>query len=377
MKKENSFMYAFKDNAFTPDDASKGILLFLVFETAISLIYQTTYTMGLTSSLFSYFFNILLDACFVLTVVIIAKNRKNDPVEALRIKKAPNVMQIILCLATSLVCIFGFSALTNCFLQVLYNVGYSSISSDIVIADFGSYIVYTLFVCVIPAVCEEVLFRGLIFTGLKKMGATVGVLGSAFLFMIMHGSPDQTVHQFILGVILALAFLITNNLWIPIIIHFFNNFIAVTYAFLAYGDSASTEVEVVEIYLSQYFIYALISSIIAGCLIYLIFKGFSNINLKRTGDISNEKLYNDNGTIGSEVEYRVLEASQELNVEDKILYDENLPAGQVYANPEIIPDKSLLNNPNRMTSQGRFIMTISVVWLALDWCLALISGFLI
>ena len=370
-------MYAFKDNAFTPDDASKGILLFLVFETAISLIYQTIYTMGLTSSLFSYFFNILLDACFVLTVVIIAKNRKNDPVEALRIKKAPNVMQIILCLATSLVCIFGFSALTNCFLQVLYNVGYSSISSDIVIADFGSYIVYTLFVCVIPAVCEEVLFRGLIFTGLKKMGATVGVLGSAFLFMIMHGSPDQTVHQFILGVILALAFLITNNLWIPIIIHFFNNFIAVTYAFLAYGDSASTEVEVVEIYLSQYFIYALISSIIAGCLIYLIFKGFSNINLKRTGDISNEKLYNDNGTIGSEVEYRVLEASQELNVEDKILYDENLPAGQVYANPEIIPDKSLLNNPNRMTSQGRFIMTISVIWLALDWCLALISGFLI
>ena len=112
-------------------------------------------------------------------------------------------------------------------------------------------------------------------------------------------------------------------------------------------------------------------------MIYLIFKGFSNINLKRTGDISNEKLYNDNGTIGSEVEYRVLEASQELNVEDKILYDENLPAGQVYANPEIIPDKSLLNNPNSMTSQGRFIMTISVIWLALDWCLALISGFLI
>lgn len=378
-KKESVFNYAFKDNAFTPDDASKGILLFLVFETAISLIYQTVYSMGITASFLSYFFNILLDACFVLTVVIIAKNRKNDPISALHVKKAPNILQVILCLATSLVCIFGFSALTNCFLQLLYNMGYSSLSGDIIIADWGSYIIYTLFICVVPAVCEEILFRGLIFTGLKKISATVGVLGSAFLFMIMHGSPDQTVHQFILGVILALAFLITNNLWVPILIHFFNNFIAVTYAFAAYGDSASTEVEVVEIYLSQYFMYALVSTAIASCLIYIIFKGFSYINdKKKAGEEDEEFADNKNtGTIGAEVEYRILETSSELDVGNGESATEPSFNGNVYASPEIVASNSILNNPNRMTRQGRFIMTISVIWLALDWFLALTQGFLI
>ena len=135
-------------------------------------------------------------------------------------------MQILLCVATSLVCIFGFSSLTNCFLQVLYDLGYSSLASDMVISSIGDYLIYVAFVCVLPAVCEEILFRGLIFTGLKKISTVVGVFGSAFLFMIMHGSPDQTVHQFILGIVLALAFLVANNLWVPILMHFFNNLVA-------------------------------------------------------------------------------------------------------------------------------------------------------
>lgn len=379
-KKENLFNYAFKDNAFTPDDAAKGLLLFLVFETAIVLIYQATFTLGMTSSFFSYFFNVLLDVCFVLTVVIIAKNRKNDTISELRVKKAPSLLQLILCVATSLVCIFGFSSLTNCFLQLLYNMGYSSLSSDIVVSNVGSYLVYTLFVCIIPAVCEEILFRGLIFTGLKKINTTIGVIGSAFLFMIMHGSPDQTVHQFILGIVLALAFLITNNLWVPILIHFFNNFIAVTYAFIAYGDSTSAEVEVVEVYLSQYFIYALISTIIASCLIYIIFKGFAYIN-DRNAEKESQKNpnYNGSGTLGAEVEYRVLETTSEFGADNEAVgkSNEEVIQGQIYANPEIISSRSMLNNPNQMTKQGKFIMGIAIVWLALDWCLALIQGFLL
>lgn len=371
-KKNNSFTYVFKDNAFSPDDAAKGILLFLVFETAISLVYQTVYGLGINGTFLSYFFNVILDACFVLTVVIVAKNRNNEPFSQLHVKKAPNIVQILLCIATSLVCIFGFSSLTNCFLQVLYNLGYSSLSSDMVISTIGDYLIYVAFVCILPAVCEEILFRGLIFTGLKKISTAVGVFGSAFLFMIMHGSPDQTVHQFILGIVLALAFLVTNNLWVPILIHFFNNFIAVTYAFIAYGDSASTEVEVTEIYLSQYFIYAIISSVIAGSLIYLIIKMFANINAKKSKQEESSK-YGEHGTIGAEVEYRILESTQNENIAPNFSYDFE----PNYTNVEVASETPIMNNTNKFTRQGKFIMIISVVWLALDWVLALIQGFLI
>ena len=371
-KKNNSFTYVFKDNAFTPDDAAKGILLFLVFETAISLVYQTVYGLGINDSFLSYFFNVILDACFVLTVVIVAKNRNNEPFSQLHLKRVPNIIQILLCVATSLVCIFGFSSLTNCFLQVLYNLGYSSLSSDMVISTIGDYIIYVAFVCVLPAVCEEILFRGLIFTGLKKIGTAVGVFGSAFLFMIMHGSPDQTVHQFILGIVLAVAFLVTNNLWVPILIHFFNNFIAVTYAYIAYGDSASTEVEATEIYLGQYFIYAVISSVIAGCLIYLIIKMLANANSKKEKP-KEAPAYGGSGTIGAEVEYKILESTTNETASQNL----NFGFEPNYTNVEVARETSLMNNTNKLTRQGKFIMTISVVWLALDWVLALISGFLI
>ena len=58
--------------------------------------------------------------------------------------------------------VIGFSALTNLFLELLYSSGYSSISSDIVIPNFLYYMFYVVVVCIAPAVCEEILFRGLI-----------------------------------------------------------------------------------------------------------------------------------------------------------------------------------------------------------------------
>ena len=84
---------------------------------------------------------------------------------------------------------------------------------------------------VLPAICEELLFRGTILSGLKSYGIKVAVMVSSRIFTFMHGSPDQTIHQMIVGVITGYLFFKSGNLWIGIIIHFFNNFIAVTQAF--------------------------------------------------------------------------------------------------------------------------------------------------
>lgn len=354
----------FRDNDFTPDDVAKGLLLFLVFKTAVSLVYTLFYYLGLTSEVFSYIFNVLLDACFILTVFVIAKNKKVNTIKQLKIKKAPSVLSIFICIGISIVCIFGFSGVTNCFLEVLYRIGYSSVSDDIVINSVWVYLLYTLCICIIPAICEEILFRGLMFTGLKKISTTVGVFGSAFIFMIIHGSPDQTVHQFLLGVVLALAFLITNNLWVSILIHFFNNFIAVTMAFISYGQTTETTGEVVEIYLSQYFIYAIISGVIACALIYLLFKGFSSLNSKKKNELTSE----DEGTINSEIKNEAKSdfvASTEYSVEI-----EGIDGGvreQIYISPN--------DSKNKLTKQGKFLMVVSIIWLALEWLIALATGF--
>ena len=364
-KKINSLNYTFVDNDFTPDDVAKGLLLFLVFNTAVSLVYQLLFYIGLTSTVVGYVFNILLDVCFVLTVYFVAKNKRINTVKQLKVTKSPSLLMAIICILVSIVCIVGFSGVTNCFLEILYRMGYSSVSGDIVINTWGKYILYTICICVIPAICEEILFRGLVFTGLKKISQTVGIFGSAFIFMIMHGSPDQTVHQFILGVVLALAFLISNNLWVSIIIHFFNNFLAVTASFITYklstGANGAIDENGVNIYFSQYFIFAIISACIAVAMIYLLFKGLSYLCNKK----ANATTTVDNGTIDSEIDSAILK-SEDFSVEISDINGANRQ--QIHISPK--------DERNKLSRQGKFLMIISIVWLALEWFIALFSGFI-
>ncbi len=44
----------------------------------------------------------------------------------------------------------------------------------------------------------------------------------------MHGNPIQTVHQFLLGMVLAYIVLVSRSLWAAVLLHFFNNFLSLT-----------------------------------------------------------------------------------------------------------------------------------------------------
>lgn len=95
---------------------------------------------------------------------------------------------------------------------------------------------------VMPAIAEELMLRGIIFNGLRsKLGDYQAVLISALMFMLMHGSIQQTVYQFMLGVILGFVMLYTNNILYPMILHFLNNFIAIisAYAFIKSGAQSN------------------------------------------------------------------------------------------------------------------------------------------
>ena len=99
----------------------------------------------------------------------------------------------------------------------------------------GQYIMAVFTLCLLPAVVEELFFRGLILKGLMPMGKGVAVVASAFLFSLFHFSLEQTVYQFALGIIFALVVLKTGNLLYGMILHFLNNFfVLMTYIF--WGD---------------------------------------------------------------------------------------------------------------------------------------------
>ncbi|HHT53818.1 MAG TPA: CPBP family intramembrane metalloprotease [Clostridiales bacterium] len=76
---------------------------------------------------------------------------------------------------------------------------------------------------IIPAFCEEVLFRGVILTNLLPYGKSIAILGSASLFALMHQNVAQLFYTFVAGIVIGLVYVYTRSIWGAVLIHFFNN----------------------------------------------------------------------------------------------------------------------------------------------------------
>jgi membrane protease YdiL (CAAX protease family) len=77
---------------------------------------------------------------------------------------------------------------------------------------------------VIPALTEELFFRGLVLDGLiKNHSNRRAIIISALLFGLVHLNPWQFLGGFVIGLFSAWICIKTNSIWLSIYIHFFNN----------------------------------------------------------------------------------------------------------------------------------------------------------
>ena len=90
--------------------------------------------------------------------------------------------------------------------------------------------------CILPAICEEVVFRGTVAQSLVNSKSKLAALAiSGALFALFHGNPAQTVHQFVLGALLTLLALRSGSLWTSVIVHLYNNVLVVALSYTAVG----------------------------------------------------------------------------------------------------------------------------------------------
>ncbi|MDH3716507.1 MAG: CPBP family intramembrane metalloprotease [Planctomycetota bacterium] len=100
-----------------------------------------------------------------------------------------------------------------------------------VFAEFAKQPLWLLLVvgCLIPAVAEEIYFRGLLGRGLvARYGIVGGTLLTSFFFAVIHVDPVQASSALVLGVALQLTYLATKSLLVPILLHLLNNALAFT-----------------------------------------------------------------------------------------------------------------------------------------------------
>ena len=109
------------------------------------------------------------------------------------------------------------------------------------IDSFSKYIISMALIGILPAVFEEILFRGVLQNVLTKWfkGPWAAILLTAFIFSIIHMSFYGFFVRFALGIILGLVFYYSGSLWLAIIFHFLYNGLQVTALyFLQMGENS-------------------------------------------------------------------------------------------------------------------------------------------
>ena len=80
-------------------------------------------------------------------------------------------------------------------------------------------------IALLPAVGEELIFRGIIQRILKNLfrSGHLSVWVTAFVFSAIHFQFYGFLPRFILGLVFGYLFLWSETLWLPVIAHFINN----------------------------------------------------------------------------------------------------------------------------------------------------------
>lgn len=114
-----------------------------------------------------------------------------------------------------------------------------SLDIDLNALDLPYLLLYVFILTpVLPAVCEECLFRGVIMRGLREFGCVTACLVSALVFALMHGNYAQLLLQFIVGLEIAIIDVLTGNIFIGCVMHALYNLLVVGYSVITASAQA-------------------------------------------------------------------------------------------------------------------------------------------
>lgn len=250
-----------------------GALIYTI--SLISLIYIGSFmqlywgTIGLIAT------EVIIFAIPVLYAIYIKADIKNT--FSLRIPKVKDIFGAIL------IWIGGYFLIniTTQILLALFPQGAEVLEAVNSSVMMDSLLASLIVVAFIPALCEEVLFRGFLlgaFKGESKKSKIWAVVMVGILFGIMHLNFIRIVPTAMLGILFAYCALVTKSIWTSVFMHFINNGFSVCVLYIGqkYLNDITSSMEIT--YNMPSISSILIMVAIGVCFIYLGNKCLKNKN---------------------------------------------------------------------------------------------------
>lgn len=256
---------------------------------------------------------IYMNIAFVIVFAWYYMHRNKQPM--LTKPSKPTIKYVGYCVLIGIASLFLLSGVLNYFQLMLDKLNYSVSTLTYEINSPLTYIISLISLAVLPAVCEELIFRGIITTALKQKGETFAIFMSSAMFAIFHFSPSQLIYPMCFGLILSIVYLRTRNIIFPILLHFINNALSVSIQYFSNSSSGTFT------HSTSMLLYAIITFAIWIYIIYRLFKDFKQHSTQQsTQNTSAENNTENNISQNADIITEQTQTLENDKLNHKVLY---------------------------------------------------------
>lgn len=220
---------------------------------------------------------VYMNIAFVLVFVWYYKKRNSNNVLQLTKPTSNTSKYVIWCVMLGIATLFLLSGILNYFQLFLDKLGFTSNTLSYELNSPTKYFISLISMAVIPAICEEIIFRGIITKALTKKGEIFAIVVSSIMFALFHFSLSQLIYPLCFGLILGVVYLRTKNIIFPILLHFINNALSISIQYFSSGETSAFT------HSTSMLIYAIVTFAIW---IYAMYRLFNDFKANQSNEIN-------------------------------------------------------------------------------------------
>jgi membrane protease YdiL (CAAX protease family) len=140
---------------------------------------------------------------------------------------SPGILPSFLIILISAPAFYAASSLNSVVAYILQFIGHAPEDTVIPIPQNpGEVLVSILVIAIAPAICEEILHRGILLKAYENRGTMKAIVISGIMFGIFHFDITNLLGPIFLGILFGYYVVKTNSIFAAAIAHFMNNFLA-------------------------------------------------------------------------------------------------------------------------------------------------------
>ena len=187
-------------------------------------------------------YNLFFYLCFLALPLALSLRRRPEILPALR----PNPISlpaVLLVVAMALLGVFLVNDIT-----LIWSIPFQKLGFDVsagglrVPTDRLGLMLCVVYAAVLPGICEEFLFRGMLLSAFEENGTRCALVLTSLLFTLMHGSLIGAPAEFILGMLIASLVIYTDSVYAGLIYHTVHNAATVVLQYMQQRLPSSAEI---------------------------------------------------------------------------------------------------------------------------------------